>query len=224
MSERESPEFVTGLFRRMLIEAEQGARKRISSWPDGVYRCVTFSDAAGLKRGLIRNCYMTMTKREDRVTVDFTGTSPENLSSYNAHPQAVIGHLANYIYEYVFHDLPISSATFAPFDFIFPEASCLSPTPRAATSNAVMICTGAMSSIANCISRARYPSEGWHQTGAVPRNDSRFHSRSTSRPRSLRGRWPTFEPIRRISPVSVRSRHLAIDNPEVQISRAAIGL
>ncbi len=166
MCERESPEFVTGLFRRMLIEAEQGARKRISSWPDGVYRCVTFSDAAGLKRGLIRNCYMTMTKREDRVTVDFTGTSPENLSSYNAHPQAVIGHLANYIYEYVFHDLPISSATFAPFDFIFPEASCLSPTPRAATSNAVMICTGAMSSIANCISRARYPSEEWHQTTA----------------------------------------------------------
>ena len=31
---------------------------------------------------------------------------------YNAHPQAVIGHMANYIYEYVFHDLPVSSATF----------------------------------------------------------------------------------------------------------------
>jgi len=166
MCEREGADFVTGLFRRMLIEAESGARKRLSAWPDGVYRCVTFSDAAGLTRGLIRNCAMTVTKHGDRLTIDFTGTSPENLSSYNAHPQAVVGHLANYIYEYVFHDLPVSSATFAPLDFIFPEASCLSPTPRAATSNSVMICTGAMSAIANCISRARFPSEEWQQTTA----------------------------------------------------------
>jgi acetophenone carboxylase len=166
MCERDGADFVTGLFRRMLIEAEAGARRRISSWPDGVYRCANFSDAAGLKRGLIRNCYMTMTKLGDHLTIDFTGTSPENLSSYNAHPQAVVGHLANYIYEYVFHDLPISSATFAPIDFVFPEASCLSPTPRAATSNAVMICTGAMSAIANCISRARFASEEWQQVTA----------------------------------------------------------
>jgi N-methylhydantoinase B/oxoprolinase/acetone carboxylase alpha subunit len=166
MCEREGPDFVTGLFRRMLIEAEAGARKRLMTWPDGIYRCVNFSDAAGLKRGLIRSCSMTMTKTADHLSIDFNGTSPENLSSYNAHPQAVIGHLANYIYEYVFHDLPISSATFAPIDFIFPEASCLSPTPRAATSNAVMICTGAMSAIANCVSRARYPSEEWQQATA----------------------------------------------------------
>ncbi|MSR13814.1 MAG: hydantoinase B/oxoprolinase family protein [Gammaproteobacteria bacterium] len=166
MCNREGPEFVTGLFRRMLDEAESGARKRLKTWPDGVYRCVTFSDAACLKRGLIRNCYLTMTKKADHLMIDFTGTSPENLSSNNAHPQAVVGHLANYIYEYVFHDLPISSATFAPIDFIFPEAICLSPTPRAATSNAVMICIGAMSAIANTVSRARFPSQEWRQATA----------------------------------------------------------
>jgi N-methylhydantoinase B/oxoprolinase/acetone carboxylase alpha subunit len=166
MCEREGVDFVSGLFRRMLDEAEAGARRRLRTWPDGVYRCVTFSDAAGNLRGLIRNCCMTMTKRGDGMVIDFTGTSPENLSSYNAHPQAVIGHLANYIYEYVFHDLPISSATFAPIDFVFPEASCLSPTARAATSNSVMICTGAMSAVANCIARARYPTWEWRQATA----------------------------------------------------------
>ncbi|MCB1746719.1 MAG: hydantoinase B/oxoprolinase family protein [Gammaproteobacteria bacterium] len=166
MCKREGVDFVTGLFRRMLDEAEAGARKRLTSWPDGTYRCVTFSDAAGNLRGLIRNCCMTVTKRGDGMVIDFTGTSPENLSSYNAHPQAVVGHLANYIYEYVFHDLPISSATFAPIDFVFPEASCLSPTARAATSNAVMICSGAMSAVANCISRARFPTYEWQQATA----------------------------------------------------------
>ncbi len=166
MCKREGKDFISGLFRRMLVEAETGARKRLKSWPDGIYRCVTFADAAGLLRGLIRNCYMTMTKKDDSMVIDFTGTSPENLSSYNAHPQAVVGHLANYIYEYLFHDLPISNATFAPIEFVFPEGSCLSPTDRAATSNAVMIAAGSMSAIANCISRARFATTDWQQVTA----------------------------------------------------------
>lgn len=166
MFTREGKDFVTGLFRRMLIEAEQGARKRLASWPDGVYRCATFSDAAGTEHGLLRNCFMTMTKSDDRLHIDFTGTSPENGSSYNAHPQAAIGHLANYIYEYVFHDLPISSATFQPIDFEFPPNSMLSPAPNAATSCSVMAATGAMSAIANCVGRARFGTTEWRQVTA----------------------------------------------------------
>lgn len=170
MFEREGKDFVVGVFRRMLDDAEAGARARIASWPDGTYRCVTFSDAAGLQSGLIRNCAMTLCKTGDVLEIDFTGTSPENPSSYNAHPQAVIGHLANYIYEYVFHDLPISSATFAPISFVFPPNSMLSPDARAATSNAVMAASGAMSAIANCISRARYGSADWRQVAASQGN------------------------------------------------------
>jgi N-methylhydantoinase B/oxoprolinase/acetone carboxylase alpha subunit len=166
MFEREGKDFVTGLFRKMMMEAEAGARKRLTSWPDGVYRCATFSDAAGMENALLRNCFMTMTVKDDTLVVDFTGTSPENGSSYNAHPQAVIGHLANYIYEYVFHDLPISSATFQPMDFVFPENSMLSPAPNAATSCAVMAATGAMSAIANCIGRARFGTTQWRQVTA----------------------------------------------------------
>jgi acetophenone carboxylase len=170
MFEREGKDFVLGLFRRMLDEAESGARQRIASWSDGTYRCVTFSDAAGLEPGLLRNCAMTMTKKGDHLLIDFTGTSPETPSSYNAHPQAVIGHLANYIYEYVFHDLPVSSATFQPIDFVFPPNSMLSPDVRAATSCSVMAATGAMSAIANCISRARYGSDEWQQVAASQGN------------------------------------------------------
>ncbi|MGW6281275.1 hydantoinase B/oxoprolinase family protein [Kribbella sp. NPDC055071] len=170
MFDREGKDFVVGLLRRMLIEAEQGARTRIQHWSDGVYRAVTFSDAAGLQPGLIRNCSMTMTKKGDRLVFDFTGTSPENPSSYNAHPQAVIGHMANYIYEYVFHDLPVSSATFQPIDFVFPPNSMLSPDARAATSCSVMAATGAMSAVANCVSRARFGSDEWNQVAASQGN------------------------------------------------------
>jgi hypothetical protein len=76
MFEREGKDFVVGLFRRMLDEAEAGARKRIAQWADGTYRCVTFSDAAGLSESLLRNCAMTMTKKGEHLLFDFSGTSP----------------------------------------------------------------------------------------------------------------------------------------------------
>lgn len=105
-----------------------------------------------------------------RAEANVTGTSPETPSSYNAHPQAVIGHMANYIYEYVFHDLPVSSATFEPIDFVFPPNSMLSPEARAATSCSVMAATGAMSAVANCVSRARFGSDEWRQVAASQGN------------------------------------------------------
>lgn len=164
--EREGADFVKGLFRRMLQVAEDGARSRISSWPDGTYRCVTFADGAGLAPGLIRSCYMTLIKSGDHLTVDFTGTGPETASSYNAHPQAAIGHFANYVYEYLFHDLPIGNGTFAPIDFVFEQGSCLYPDDRAATSCSVMISTGVMSAVHNTFGKAIFSTEHWRQAGA----------------------------------------------------------
>jgi acetophenone carboxylase len=170
MCHREGVDFVIGLFRKMLIVAEEGARKRLRSWPDGKYRCVTFADALGMKQGLVRSCFMTLTKEEDHLLVDFTGTSPETPSSYNAHAQSAIGHFANFVYEYVFHDLPISNGTFAPIDFVFPSNICLNPDVRAATSNSVMICTGVMSAVHNCFAKAMYCTQDWRQAAASQGN------------------------------------------------------
>ncbi|MFO1350883.1 MAG: hydantoinase B/oxoprolinase family protein [Gammaproteobacteria bacterium] len=166
LCEREGPDYVVGLFRRMLIEAEQGARKRIASWTDGTFRCVTFSDAVGLNQGLVRSCYMAITKRDQHMVVDFTGTGPETPSSYNAHCQAAIGHFANYVYEYMFHDLPISNGTFATIDFKFEPNTCLNPDVRAATSNSVMIATGVMSAVHNCVAKSMFSTSYWLQSGA----------------------------------------------------------
>src|SRR5690606_18111318 len=77
MFERRGKDAMIGLMRKMLIEAEEGARKRSSPWVGGVCRAVTFGGAAGLQSGLSRNCAMTMTKKGDHLTFDFTGTSPE---------------------------------------------------------------------------------------------------------------------------------------------------
>ena len=170
MCEKKGPEFVIGLLRKMLIEAEQGARKRIASWPDGKYRSVNFADALGWTQGLVRSCALTLHKQGDRLVFDFTGTSPENPSSYNAHAQSIVGHISNFIYEYIFHDLPISSATFAPIDFYFPPNICLNPDVRASTCNAVMIATGTMSANHNVFAKAIFGTEMWQQACASQGN------------------------------------------------------
>lgn len=170
LADKEGTDFVIGLLRKMLVVAEEGARRRLASWPDGKYRCVTFCDALGMKRGLVRNAALTLEKRQDRLIYDFTGTSPENDSSYHAHVQAVVGHVANYIYSYVFHDLPISSATFAPIEFRIPRGTLLNPDNKAANSNSVMICTGVMSASANVFAKMMFGTRDWTRVTASSSN------------------------------------------------------
>ncbi len=166
LCDREGPDYLTGLFRKMLQVAESGAREIIELWPDGKYRCVNFSDAVGLKQGLVRSCYMTLEKLGDRMLVDFSESGPETPSPYNAHPQAAIAHFSNYIYEYLFHSLPISNGTFASIDFKFAPNTCLNPDARAATSCSVMIATGVMSAVHNTSAKAMFSTSLWKQSGA----------------------------------------------------------
>lgn len=166
LCEREGMDYVQGLFRRMLQAAEAGARDLISLWPDGVYRCATFADAVGLHQGLVRNCYAEMHKKGDHLLVDYSKSGPETPSSYNAHPQAAIAHFCTYIYEYLFHSLPINNGTFATIEFKFAPNTCLNPDPRAATSNSVMIASGIMSANHNVFAKALFSTSDWEQAGA----------------------------------------------------------
>ena len=169
LAEKRGPDFVTGLFRKMCDTAEVGARKKIKALPDGKFRAVVFNDAIGWTPALVRACNLTLIKEGERLTFDFHGTSPENPSSYNVHPQAVVGHLANFMYEYVFHDLPVCSTTFAPIDFVFPDGIILNPDKSAATSCCVFIGMQARTATHNAFAKMSFASAPlWKQVAAAP--------------------------------------------------------
>ena len=162
-------EFLVGLLRKMLVTAEAGARQKIKALPEGKFRTVVFNDAIGWTPALVRACYLTLIARDGKLIFDFNGTSPENPSSYNVHPQAVVGHIANFMYEYVFHDLPICSATFAPIDFIFPEGNILNPAPMAATSCCVFIGMQTRCATHNSFAKMTFSNAAlWRQIAAAP--------------------------------------------------------
>ena len=167
--EKRGPEFLVGLMRRMIEVAQGGAFEKIKALPDGKFRAVVFNDAIGWTPALVRSCYLTLIKKGDRLTFDFTGTSPENPSSYNVHTQAVVGHLANFMYEYFFHDLPVSSSTFAPIDFVFPEGIILNPDKLAATSCCVYIGMQTRCATHNCFAKMMFATKtGWTQVASTP--------------------------------------------------------
>ncbi len=169
LAEKRGAEFVIGLLRKMCDVAESGARRRIAALPDGKFRAVVFNDAMGWIPGLVRAAHLTLVKEGGKLTFDFHGTSPETPSSYNVHPQAVVGHIANFMYEYVFHDLPICSTTFAPIDFVFPEGCLLNPDKTAATSCCVYIGMQARCATHNAFAKMAFSNAGmWRQIAAAP--------------------------------------------------------
>jgi len=167
--EKRGEDYLIGLLRKMQDTAEAGSRKKIKDLPDGKFRTVVFNDAIGYTPALVRSCYLTLIKKGGRLIFNFEGTSPENPSSYNVHTQAVVGHIANFMYEYVFHDLPICSSTFAAIDFEFPEGIILNPDKMAATSCCVYIGMQVRCATHNSFAKMSFSSASlWRQVTAAP--------------------------------------------------------
>lgn len=125
--------FLTGLFRKMIKESEEGARKRIETWNDGTYRHVVFIDTTGAEASLLR-VPLAIHKKGDRIVIDLTGTSPEHEGSFQALAPAVRAHCAVNLYQFPFHDFPISAGTMEPIDFVIPHGTIMDPDPEAAIS------------------------------------------------------------------------------------------
>jgi len=127
--------FVHGLLRRIIDVAEEGARKRISRWNDGIFRNVLFIGAVGSNLSLWR-IFCTAYKEGDHILFDYTGTSPENDSAFNCMPWVVVCYVALHMYSHGFWDLPVCAGTLVPLDFRIPDKTVISPNWDAAISHA----------------------------------------------------------------------------------------
>ena len=163
--------FVRGLFRKMIIVAEEGARKRISSWNDGTYRVVEFHDTAGLEESLVRT-FLTVRKEGDHLSFDFTGSSPETEGATNGFPHAAAAHAAIPLMGYAFHDLPVSAGMWAPLDWIVPEGTIYNASPDAANSAVVSGFLPIFSTTIIATSKMMFDSEQREQITAPYENTS----------------------------------------------------
>lgn len=121
--------FTAGL-RQMLIETEKAARRKLRQFNDGTFRMPIFIDSIGAQDQLYR-VFLSLTKKDDHLIVDFSGTSPEQWDTpYNSMIHLVIGMLACYLFSYVFYDLPANAGVLEPFEFRAPEGCLLNAWPE----------------------------------------------------------------------------------------------
>lgn len=133
LARRHGHEVLRGLFRRMIQQTSAGVRRRISEWPDGTYRHVVFMDTTGHAAHLLR-AQVAITVKGDRLILDFDGTSPEHEGSYNAFAHIIAAHCAVNLYQFPFHDFPISSGMLEHIDIRVPKGSFFDADSEAAVS------------------------------------------------------------------------------------------
>ncbi|MFV8184821.1 hydantoinase B/oxoprolinase family protein [Streptomyces sp. AF1B] len=116
---------VQAYMRHVQDNAEEAVRRVIDALDDGEYAYET--DSGAVIRVRVR------VHRESRsATIDFSGTSPQLTSNFNA-PFAVVNAAVLYVFRtLVADDIPLNDGCLRPLDIVVPPGSMLAPQPPAA--------------------------------------------------------------------------------------------
>ncbi|MEV5149058.1 hydantoinase B/oxoprolinase family protein [Streptomyces sp. NPDC052727] len=116
---------VQAYMRHVQDNAEEAVRRVIDALDDGEYAYETDS-------GAVIRVRVRVDRTERRATIDFTGTSAQLTTNFNA-PFAVVNAAVLYVFRtLVADDIPLNDGCLRPLDIIVPSGSMLAPEPPAA--------------------------------------------------------------------------------------------
>jgi 5-oxoprolinase (ATP-hydrolysing) len=117
---------VRAYMRHVQDNAEECVRRVIGVLKDGEFACE-------MDNGAVIRVKITIGADRRTATIDFTGTSPQLESNFNA-PTAVVYAAVLYVFRtLVDDDIPLNAGCLKPLTVIVPERSMLNPRPPAAT-------------------------------------------------------------------------------------------
>jgi 5-oxoprolinase (ATP-hydrolysing) len=116
---------VLAYMRHVQDNAEESVRRVIDALDDGAYRYEMDS-------GAVISVRITVNRRQRSATVDFTGTSPQLDSNFNA-PSSVVTAAVLYVFRtLVAADIPLNDGCLRPLRLVIPAGSMLAPVYPAA--------------------------------------------------------------------------------------------
>jgi 5-oxoprolinase (ATP-hydrolysing) len=137
---------VEAYMRHVQDNAAEQVRRAIDRLGDGAF-------AYGMDDGGVVKVRVTIDRANRRATIDFTGTSPERPTNFNA-PTAVCMAAVLYVFRtLVDDDIPLNGGCLAPLDIVIPPGSMLSPRYPAAV-------VGGNVETSQCITDALYGALG----------------------------------------------------------------
>ncbi|MER6473498.1 hydantoinase B/oxoprolinase family protein [Streptomyces collinus] len=116
---------VQAYMRHVQDNAEEAVRRVVDALDEGAYAYETDS-------GAVIRVKVRVDRAERRATIDFTGTSPQLATNFNA-PSAVVDAAVLYVFRtLVADDIPLNDGCLRPLDIVVPPGSMLAPEPPAA--------------------------------------------------------------------------------------------
>jgi len=119
-------------FEQLLDYSERLTRAAIRELPDGCYRFQDHLDDDGVNPGTPVRIALALTIDGDRVSADFTGSSPQVAGAINATCSFTKSAVYFAIRSIIKGDVPNNSGYFRPIEVIAPEGTVLNPRVPAA--------------------------------------------------------------------------------------------
>ncbi len=126
----------------LIEQSEAQLRQRLRELPNGRWQARQYLDV----KGEILKVALTMTKQDDTLTFDFTGSSPQSKYSLNCTKWASLGGLFAPLFPLLCYDITWNEGVIKPVRMIAPEGSIVNCTRPAPVSVATV---GAIQSVNN---------------------------------------------------------------------------
>ncbi len=126
--EKYGAETVDHVGKTLIEQSEQLLRQRLRELPDGSWKSRQYIDVQGETATVVLN----MTKKDDTLTFDFTGSSPQSQYSVNCTKWAALGGLFAPLFPLLCYDITWNQGAVEPITMIAPEGSivnCKRPAP-----------------------------------------------------------------------------------------------
>jgi N-methylhydantoinase B len=151
-------DFMGAAARKIIHDSERLARARLSAIPDGRWASRVFGTAWNRKEGGIKPYVIvcSMTKQDDELSFDFSGTSAQMSDSTNSTLAGTTAQIAVVLTDFLFWDLPWSDGRLRPINMKVPEGSILNCRLPAACGGAPAVGVQAKIAASDCIARMLY--------------------------------------------------------------------
>ena len=122
---------VLALFEQVIDYSESQMRRRLRAIDDGSWPTMAHIEAIAEPTLSVN---LVLSKHDDTLTFDFTGSSPQSHGAENITAPGVIGGAMCPVLMALCHDLPFNEGLFRPVEFILPPGSVVNPIRPAAVS------------------------------------------------------------------------------------------
>ena len=160
-------DFVGQAGAKMIADSERLARARLQQLPNGKWFSRVFGTAWDRREGKVKayQIVCAMSKKDEDLLLDFTGTSAEMTDSTNSTLAGTIAQIAVVMTDFLFWDVPWSDGRLRPVKIHVPEGSILNCTFPAACGEAPAVGVQAKIAVSDCIARMLY-SAGYQDINA----------------------------------------------------------